>query len=173
MEIQLIQNKIYEIRGQKVMFDFDLAEMYVVETKKLNQAVKRNIERFPIKFMFRLTKSEWDSMRSQIVTASEQKKRNIAITPYVFTEHGVTMLASVLKSKRAIMLNILIVEAFIALREFAQNYAELTHKIKELEVKYDKNFEDIYQAINYLIEKDQQVISQQERRKIGFGEKYN
>jgi len=112
-------------------------------------------------------------MRSQIATASDQRKRNKNVTPYVFTEHGVTMLSSVLKSKRAIMLNILIVEAFIALKEFALNYAELAHKIKELEIKYDKNFIDIYQAINYLIEKDNKQISQQDRRKIGFGEKYN
>ena len=111
--LTIIQSKIYEIRGQKVMLDFDLAELYGVATKVLNQAVKRNNNRFPEDFMFRLTVKEWNSMRSQIVTAStaikgkrsqivtaSQKKRNITVTPYAFTEHGVTMLANVLKARK-------------------------------------------------------------------------
>lgn len=115
MKLAIIQQKIFEIRGQNVMLDFDLAELYGTQTKVLNQAVKRNSDRFPGDFMFRLTSKEWNAMRSQFVTASEtvkdkrsrnvtasQKKRNIKITPYAFTEHGVTMLANVLKSKKAI-----------------------------------------------------------------------
>ena len=102
MHLQKIKTKIHEVRGQKVMLDFDLAELYQVETKVLNQAVKRNIKRFPESFMFRLKVEEWEYMRSQIVTASEQRKRNIGLTPYAFTEHGVTMLASVLRSEKAI-----------------------------------------------------------------------
>ena len=168
MQLTTIQNKIYEVRGQSVMLDFDLAELYEVETKALNQAVKRNSERFPQRFMFRLTQDEWESMRSQIVTASDQSKRNVNTTPFAFTEHGVTMLASVLRSKKAIQTNIAIVDAFISLKEFVMNYKELSDKLKEMESRYDKNFQDIFQAINYLIDKDNQEIDQKERDKIGY-----
>lgn len=122
MHIQQIENRIYEVRGIKVMLDFDLAELYEVETKALNQAVKRNLRRFPEKFMFRLNELEWESMRSQIVTASALTKRNISSPPYAFTEHGVTMLASVLRSDKAVQVNIAIVEAFISLRTFTARY---------------------------------------------------
>ena len=168
MQLTTIQNKIYEVRGLSVMLDFDLAELYEVETKRLNEAVKRNIERFPERFMFRLTKTEWEVMRSQIATASDQSKRNISTTPFAFTEHGVTMLASVLRSKKAIQTNIAIVEAFISLKEFVLNYKELSDKLKELESRYDKNFKDIYQAISFLIEKEKQSSQQKERTKIGY-----
>ncbi len=124
MQVAVIHNKIYEIRGHKIMLDFDLALLYEVETKVLNQAVKRNKERFPKDFMFRLTIEEWQEMRSQFVTASPDK-RNTTATPFAFTEHGVTMLASVLRSEKAIKMNIAIVRAFIALRQFAINYKEL------------------------------------------------
>lgn len=168
MQLQVIQTKIYEVRGQKVMLDYDLAELYEVETKRLNEAVKRNTERFPERFMFRLTVKEWESMRSQFATASTQTKRNVKVTPFAFTEHGVTMLASVLKSKKAIQMNIAIVEAFIALKEFALNYKELGEKLKELEGKYNKQFKDVYEAINYLLKKDKQETNQKERKKIGY-----
>ena len=168
MELQLIQNKIYEIRNQKVMFDYDLAELYQVETKVLNQAVKRNIKRFPERFMFRLTQDEWHIMRSQIVTSSPQLNRKVGFMPFVFTEHGVTMLASVLRSDIAIQMNIAIVEAFISLKEFALNYSELTTKIKELENRFDQSFSDITEAINYLLQKDDQQIEQGELARIGF-----
>ena len=168
MQLQVIENKIYEIRGQKIMLDFDLAELYEVETKRINEAVRRNIERFPERFMFRLTQEEWNIMRSQIATAYNQKKRNIGITPFAFTEHGVTMLASVLKSKKAIQMNIVIVEAFIALKEFALNYHELSCKLRQLEEKYDRQFSDITEAINYLLQKDKIEVDQRQRRKIGF-----
>lgn len=168
MNLSIIQNKIYEIRGQKVMLDFDLAELYEVETKVLNQSVKRNIERFPDRFMFRLTEKEWEFMRSQIVTASDQSKRNTKFPPLAFTEHGVTMLASILRSKKAIQTNIAIVEAFIALKELVSNYKEFETKLKELESKYDKNFKDIYQAINYLLKKDEEIGQQKSRAKIGY-----
>jgi hypothetical protein len=172
MELQVIQNKIYEIRGLKVMLDYDLAELYDVETKALNQAVKRNKERFPERFMFRLSAKEWQSMRSQIVTASSQQKRNIKITPYAFTEHGVTMLASVLKSKKAIKMNILIVEAFIALKQFAFQYKELAEIIKTLEKKYDRQFTDIYEALDLLLSThhDEKESEEQwkKRKRIGF-----
>lgn len=168
MQIERIQNKIYEIRSQKIMLDFDLAELYEVGTKVLNQAVKRNPERFPPRFMFRLTIAEWENMRSQIVTASDQAKRNIGITPFAFTEHGVTMLASVLRSEKAIRMNIAIVEAFIALKEFAITYKELAEKLNELESRYDKRFNDVYDAINFLLQKDNQETSQKQRTRIGY-----
>lgn len=168
MELQKIQTKIHEIRGQKVILDFDIAELYQVETKRLNEAVKRNLERFPKRFMFRLEKEEWYSMRSQIATASNQKKRNEGITPFAFTEHGVTMLASVLKSKKAIQMNIAIVEAFIILKEFNLTFNELSSKLKEMEDKYQKKFKDVYEAINYLIQKDKLEENQKKRKKIGY-----
>ncbi|MDB5274023.1 MAG: DNA-binding protein [Chitinophagaceae bacterium] len=164
MQLQHIQQKICEIRGMKVMLDFDLAELYDVNTKALNQAVKRNSDRFPLRFMFRLSVTEWLEMRSQIVTAS-QLKRNTQITPFAFTEHGVTMLASVLRSKKAIQMNIAIVEAFIALKEYALTHKDLTEQLKALEAKYDKKFEDVYEAIGYLLKKEEQPI---ERKTIGF-----
>jgi len=146
------------------MLDFDLAELYNVETKVLNQAVKRNLNRFPERFMFRLDVIEWESIRSQIVTASHQSKRNVNVTPFAFTEHGVTMLSSVLRSKKAIEVNIAIVDAFIALKEFALNYKELAIRLGELEGK----FSDVTQAINYLLQKDKHETEQKQRKQIGF-----
>ena len=180
MQLSVIQNKIFEIRGQKVMLDFDLAVLYEVETKALNQAVKRNINRFPNDFMFQLTKEEWgylslqfalnetqDSMRSQFVTAS-QKKRNVSSLAYAFTEHGVTMLASVLRSERAVQVNIAIVRAFIALREMAMHYKELEKKKGLLEDKFDMQFMDIYTALGTLIGDKEKAKNWEEREPIGF-----
>ena len=168
MQLQKIESKIFEIREQKVMLDFDLADLYEVETKALNQAVKRNTSRFPESFMFRLNQNEWKIMRSQIVTASVQSKRNIKVTPYAFTEHGVTMLASVLRSEKAIKMNIAIVEAFISLKEFALNYKDLADKLKELESKHNKHFKDVYEALNYLLQKDNLDTDQKNRKRIGY-----
>jgi hypothetical protein len=165
VQTQVIENKIYEIRGQKVMLDFDLAEMYQVETKVLNQTVKRNIERFPTDFMFQLTNQELTNLRSQIVTSSWGGKRYL---PYAFTEHGVTMLSSVLKSERAVKISIMIVRAFIAMKEYALNYNELAQKLRQLEQKYDTQFDTINEAINFLIQKKEEEYDQKNRRKIGF-----
>ena len=150
------------------MLDFDLAELYKVETKVLNQAVKRNPKRFPASFMFQLKHDEWENMRSQIVTASGQHKRNINAKPFAFTEHGVTMLSSVLRSDTAIQMNIAIVESFIALRKFSMNYNQLSDKIKSLEKKYNANFQNVIEVLNYLLEKDRIEKEQKERRKIGY-----
>lgn len=168
MELIVIQKKIIEVRGHKVMLDFDLAELYQVGTKVLNQAVKRNMNRFPERYMFRLNANEWKSIRSQIVTASIQSKRNIGITPFAFTEHGVTMVASVLKNEKAAIMSISIVDAFIALKEFALNYKELADKISKLERKHNKNFNDIYKALDYLLQKDKLQEEQIKRKRIGF-----
>jgi len=131
----VIQHKIHEIRNQKVMLDFDLAAIYKVETRVLNQSVKRNIERFPEDFMFQLTEFEWKIMSSQIVTTSKSKRPNSAM-PFAFTEHGVTMLSSVLRSAIAVQINIQLVRAFIAIRQMAlKNPSE---KISELQVEMKK-----------------------------------
>jgi len=145
MSLQIIHNKIFEIRGQKVMLDFDLAQLYEVETRRLNEQVKRNIDKFPEDFMFKLTVNEWEIIRSQIATSSDneinnssqiimssKKHRRKVYTPYAFTEHGVTMLASVLKSKKAIDMNIAIVRAFIAIRHFANSHKDLFEQINDL-----------------------------------------
>jgi len=155
MELQIIQNKIYEIRGQRVMLDFDLAELYEVETRVLNQAVKRNIKRFPIDFMFQLTNKEFDNMMSQIVISSWGGTRKL---PFAFTEHGITMLASVLRSERAVDINIQIVRAFIALRQYALGYAELNQKLETFMIETNMQFSDIYQALT-------EMASQNEKNK--------
>ena len=170
MQLSVIHNKIYEIQCQKIMLDFDIAELYEVETKVLNQAVKRNKDRFPKDFMFRLTVAEWQELRSQIVTASPDK-RNTKATPFAFTEHGVTMLASVLRSEKAIKMNIAIVRAFIALRQFSINYKELAEEIKKLSGTVDNHsgqLNQIYNALENLL--DEKVIEKKwnERESIGF-----
>ncbi|MBK7964154.1 MAG: ORF6N domain-containing protein [Bacteroidetes bacterium] len=167
MHIQQIESKIHEIRGQKVMLDYDLAELYEVETRALNQAVKRNIDIFPSDFMFQLTENEWERMSSQIVMTSLNKRPKTAL-PYAFTEHGVTMLANVLKSKKARLTSIAIVRAFITLKKFISNYNEISETLKELENKYNQQFKDVYEAINYLLNKEKQEISQKERKRIGY-----
>ena len=150
-ELQLIQSKIYEIRGQKVMLDFDLAEMYEVETRALNQAVKRNIERFPEDFMFQLTKEETLNWKSQIVM-SNSIKMGMRRSPYAFTELGVAMLSSVLNSKAAIQINMSIMRAFVAIRQLIANppvdrVGELEKQMQELRAYMEEVFTD-YNDIN-------------------------
>jgi hypothetical protein len=167
VQIEKIQTKIYEIRGQKVMLDFDLAELYEVETRILNQAVKRNIDIFPEDFMFQLTQTEWESNSSQFVMSS-RKHRGTIYLPFAFTEHGVTMLANVLKSRKARQTSIAIVRAFITLKQFVLTYKELSEKLQELEDKYDKQFKSVYDAINFLLQKDIQQTEQKQRKRIGY-----
>ena len=133
-DLMIVQNLIYEIRGQKVMLDADLAKLYQVETKVLNQAVKRNTERFPSDFMFRLTAEEVLNMRSQFVTAS---KRNTSAPPFAFTEQGVAMLASVLKSPIAVVASISIMRAFVQVRQYLLTTASMSAELKELRAKVD------------------------------------
>jgi len=131
--VELIERRIYLIRGQKVMLDSDLAELYQVPTKTLNQAVKRNADRFPADFMFRLTAEEAEAWnRSQFVTGS-QKHRDPRLLPYAFTEHGVAMLSSVLRSTRAVQMNIVIIRAFVRLRRILASHAALAQRIQRLE----------------------------------------
>ena len=169
MQLVTIQNKIYEVNGIKVMLDFDLAELYEVETRVLNQAIKRNSDSFPEDFMFRLSKEEWEEMSSsQFVMMGIPKNRTGKYLPYAFTEHGVTMLASILKSPKARKMNIAIVRAFVALRKTLSNIENLQNQMKELENKYDKQFDDIFEAIQFLITENEDVNSKKERAKIGF-----
>lgn len=166
-----IQNKIYEVNGIKITLDFDLAELYEVETRVLNQAIKRNIESFPNDFMFRLTYDEWDNLASQMMMSSQTvmtSKRPKTALPYAFTEHGLTMLASVLKSPKARKMNIAIVRAFIALRKTLLNIDTIKIHIKELESKYDKQFEDVFEAIQFLITESEVIENKSERVKIGY-----
>lgn len=158
-DIAIIENKIYEIRGQKVMLDFDLAEMYGVETKRLKEQVRRNIERFPAEFMFELTKEEVTISRSQIATLKTGQGYNIKYLPFAFTEYGIVMLSSVLKSKTAVEVNINIIRAFVRMRQYLlsnvpkKELEELKQRIEYLEEditsdreSYEKQFDDLFNA---------------------------
>ena len=150
MELDLIQNRIHEIRGYRVMMDFDLAEMYGVDTKVLKQAVRRNAGRFPPDFMFEISLLEWDNLRSQIVTSSYG---GIRYMPFVFTEQGVAMLSSVLRSEKAIEINIQIVRVFIQLRQYGTLFAEINQKLESFMIDSNIQFSEIYQALQELAEK--------------------
>ena len=160
--IELIASKIYLIRGIKVMLDRDLAELYGVETKILKRAVRRNIDRFPADFMFELTKSELENWRCQFGT-SNGDKMGLRYKPMAFTEQGVAMLSSVLRSKRAIHVNIQIMRAFTQLRKMLSTHEDLKRKIESMEKKYDQQFQIVFEAIKQLIEEDEKP-----RKKIGF-----
>src|ERR1035437_5810351 len=162
MELQIIQNKIYEMRGQRVMLDFDLAELYETETKRLKEAVRRNLSRFPDDFMFELTNKEYDFLRTQIATLKNSGRgEHSKYLPFAFTEQGVAMLASVLKSETAIQVNIQIIRAFVILRQYALGYAELNQKLETFMLETNIQFSDIYQALTEMAsqtEKDQKPI---------------
>lgn len=169
-QLDVIQQRIFEVRGLKIMFDFDLAELYQVETRVLNQAIKRNIESFPKDFMFRLTKEEWQDMSSQIVMTSNSRRPKSAI-PYAFTEHGVTMLASVLRSPKARKMNIAIVRAFVALRKallFNSHLVEQLREIKSRLSEHDVQLNQIYDAIENLLDEKVESKKWEDRERIGF-----
>ena len=157
-----IEKAIYLIRGEKVMLDRDLAVLYGVETKALNRAVKRNVQRFPSDFMFQLTAEEADVLRCQIGTSNEGRGGRRYL-PYVFTEQGVAMLSSVLNSERAILVNIEIMRAFVKLRHLLASNVELSRWLAELESKYDKQFKVVFDAIRNLM-----ATPTQQRKEIGF-----
>ncbi len=172
MKLQTIQNRIYEIRGQRVLLDFDLALLYETETKRLKEAVRRNKDRFPSDFMFELTNEEYHSLRTQFATLENTGRgRHSKYNPFAFTEQGIAMLASVLRSPKAIEVNIQIVRAFVFLRKYALSHTELTQKLKELEAKYSQQFADIFEAINYLLQKDKKLLAQSKRKPIGYRKK--
>ncbi|MFN3753580.1 ORF6N domain-containing protein [Flavobacterium sp.] len=159
MEIEVIQNKIYEIRGFKAMLDFDLADLYNVENKRLKASVRRNINRFPQDFMFELTENEFTNLRTKFSSSSYGGVRYM---PFAFTEQGIAMLSSVLNSEKAIEINISIIRAFVTIRQFSLSYAELKTRIEE----FESQFPDIYKALNYLVDKD--TNNKTERNKIGY-----
>jgi phage regulator Rha-like protein len=173
---EIIEKRIFLFRGQKVMLNIHLAELYQVEPKVLNQAVKRNIERFPQDFMFQLTWDEVSRLKSQFVISnaiSDKVSRsqivtlkrgfNIKYPPYAFTEQGVAMLSSILHSKRAIRVNIEIMRAFVKLRKILASHAELSRKLETLEKKYDSQFKVVFDAIRQLM-----APPEPDRKKIGF-----
>jgi len=162
--VEIIENKIYLIRGHKVMLDRDLAQLYDVETRALNQAVNRNIERFPADFMLTLTRDEIRNI-SQIVICSKIKH---AKNVYAFTEQGVAMLAGVLNSPRAIQVNIAIMRAFVRLRRLLATNADLARKLEALEEKYDGQFRTVFDAIRALMQEPEKP-----KRTIGFTAKQN
>jgi hypothetical protein len=169
MDISILQAKIHEVRGQKVILDFDLSELYDVQTKVLNQAVKRNLQRFPEDFMFQLTEIEYESLRSQIVTLKENGRgKHKKYMPFAFTEQGIAMLSGILNSEVAINVNIAIMRTFVMIRKFAIEHKELNFKLLEMESKYEKQFSDIYEALNFLIKREESETVQKERKQIGY-----
>lgn len=166
---ELIEDTILLIRGKRVILDHDLAKLYGVATKVLNQAVKRNLDRFPEDFMFQLTKGEtedWEHLkrsRSQIVTLNKIRGTNIKYHPYAFTEHGILMLSSVLKSQRAIQVNIQIMRTFVRLRQMLVSNETLIERLDELEENYDAKFRIVFRAIRQLM--NPRVVK---RKPIGF-----
>lgn len=186
--IRSIQNRIYEIRGERVMLDFDLAALYEVETRVLNQSVKRNIKRFPKDFMFQLTRKEWNDMSSQfvmtypqsveseninssqIVTTYPNKRPKIAL-PYAFTEQGVAMLSGVLNSDKAINMNIAIMRAFVEIRKFFLKQSDFKEQLKELKQRlgeHDAQLNQIYDALENLLDEKASHRKWEERQRIGF-----
>lgn len=160
-----IEQKILLIRGHKVILDSDLAALYGVETRVLNQAVRRNIQRFPDDFMFELNVTEYEALRSQIVILKKGRGQHRKYLPYAFTEQGVAMLSSVLNSERAIEVNILIMRSFVKLREMISSHKDLSKKLENLEKKYDSQFKMVFDAIRQLMV----PAESKKKRAIGFG----
>lgn len=172
MELQTIQNKIFEIRGTRVMLDYDLAEMYQVETKNLKRSVRRNIERFPPDFMFEITKDEYDFLRCNFGTLENSGRGQYTkYLPFAFTEQGIAQLSSVLNSPLAIQVNISIIRTFVALRQYALGYAELNRKIEEFMIETNMQFSDIYQVLTELASKKE--LEEKPRNPIGYNAKFN
>ena len=163
---EVVMSKIYLVREEKVMLDSDLADLYQVETRRLNEQVKRNWERFPKDFMFQLTHEEWENLKSQNATSSWGGRRKL---PYVFTEHGVLMLSSVLNSERAIKVNIQVMRIYTKLRKMLLTHKDLLSKVNELEAKVSNQDKSIKQVFAYLKELIQE--KDQPREPIGFKRK--
>ncbi len=159
---ETITSKIYLIRGQNVMLDRDLAKLYEVETKRLKEQVRRNINRFPKPFMFELTTDEYTALRSQIATL--KRGRHSKYPPFAFTEHGILMLSSILNSNKAIKMSVHIIETFVQLRKLANNYEEIMTKIQQMESKYKVQFSEIYEVLQRLLEKPKE----KDRQRIGY-----
>lgn len=164
-EIVQIKDLIYKIRGLKVMLDSDLAELYEVETRVLNQAVKRNIQRFPMHYMFQLTREEWKILRSQNVIFKNDIRK---YAPYVFTEQGVAMLSSVLRSEKAIQINIQIIDTFVKMRQWAIDNKEMGQRLEELEHYFIEHCKDQKQDMQKLYEAIELLMERTKPTKVGF-----
>lgn len=161
VSVEFIASKIFIIKGKKVMLDRDLAELYEADTRQLTRQVRRNVERFPEDFMFQLTKEEFKSLMCHFGTSKRGGTRKL---PHAFTEQGVAMLSGVLRSKRAIQVNVQIMRAFVKLRRMILTHQDLRHKIEEMESKYDKQFAIVFNAIKQLLEPP----IQEKKKVIGF-----
>jgi phage regulator Rha-like protein len=160
---EVIINKIYIIRGQKVMLDRDLAELYDVQTRRLKEQVRRNISRFPEEFMFELTKEELEEWRTEYASTNRDVM-GVRIAPFVFTEHGILMLSSILSSEKAVQMNIQIIKTFVQLRRIANNYEGLMDKIQQMESQTNEQFSEIYEVLQRLLSKPEE----KPRTKIGY-----
>ena len=172
IENNIIQQKIHEVRGEMVMLDFDLALLYEVDTKILNQAVKRNIDRFPEDFMFRLNQKEWKSIISQNAIESQIKRKN-TLLPFAFTEHGVAMISGVLKSEKAVKMNISIIRLFIEMKRVLIKNASIKGQLQEMREKigeHDIQLNKIYDTIEHLLDLSIAKVKWEDRNKIGFNE---
>jgi phage regulator Rha-like protein len=172
IENNIIQQKIHEVRGEMVMLDFDLALLYEVDTKILNQAVKRNIDRFPEDFMFRLNQKEWKSIISQNTIESQIKRKN-TLLPFAFTEHGVAMISGVLKSEKAVKMNISIIRLFIEMKRVLIKNASIKGQLQEMREKigeHDIQLNKIYDTIEHLLDLSIAKVKWEDRNKIGFNE---
>lgn len=163
LKAENIATRIYYVRGEKVLLDFYLAALYEVETRALKQQVRRNIDRFPEDFMFELTQDEWDSLRSQIVMLNKGRGQHSKYLPMAFAEQGVAMLSSVLKSKKAVQVNIAVMRTFVQLRKLMDSNKELARKIEQLEKKYDEKFHLVFHAIKKLVHQENKP-----RKQIGY-----
>jgi len=166
---EIILSKIYNVRGKQVMLSQDLAELYQVETKVLNQQVKRNIGKFPERYMFQLTQNEHDRLRSQNVTL--KRGQHIKYLPYAFTEHGILMLSSVLRSKRADQINILIIDTFVKIRELVFLNKDLAHQLEQVQnrlTKHDSQIKILLEYLKHLEELKDKELEQKRRPRIGF-----
>ena len=171
-EINLIQQKIHEIRGEMVMLDFDLAYLYEVDTKILNQAVKRNLDRFPVDFMFKLTEKEWKNLLIQNSIISQSKRKN-SLLPFAFTEHGVAMISGVLKSEKAVKMNISIIRMFIEMKRVLIKNATIKGQLQEMRERigeHDVQLNKIYDTIEHLLDLTINRVKWNERNIIGFKE---
>lgn len=171
MEQQVIHEKIYTVRGHKVMPDFDLAALYMVETKRLKEAVRRNMKRFPPDFMYELTPQEYQSLRTQIATLEIGRGKYSKYPPFAFTEQGIAMLSGVLHSEKAIEMNIAIMRTFIAIRQFALQYNDLAEQIvgiKQSVSNHNEQLNQIYNAIETLLDEKVEQKTWADRERIGF-----
>jgi hypothetical protein len=166
MEIVHMKNRIHEVRGMRIMLDFDLAQLYTIETKRLKESIRTNIRRFPEDFMFERMSTEWENLRCRICTS--KIAGGIRYRPFAFSEQGIAMLSGLMNSDVAIEINISIMRAFVHMRQWALSHEDLAKQLREMEKKYNQKFVDIEHVLTYLMQKDQIKNPQVKRTKFGF-----